>query len=343
MANPKNILLRMPNWIGDAVMAAPVIEDLKVFFPQAKLTALCQGGIGQLFTRDPYLDEIIAFQKPNGWIPHLRISPLIEDLRKGEFDTGLLLTNSFSSAWWFFRGQVKNRIGFSGQGRSFLLNHAVSFPSTREKEHLVSTYKHLLAPLGVPLSSTLPKLYVTVEEKRETINLLRRQGVPEEAILVGINPGAAFGSAKCWLPERFHEVAKELLKDPKVWILIFGDAKGRKLTESISAGLGDRVLNLAGKTSLRELMAHVSLLKALLTNDSGPMHVASALKVPLVALFGSTSDVKTGPFGNAVVINKHVECSPCYRRVCPIDFRCMTRIEVEEVAKALKKKIYETS
>ena len=342
MANPKNIIVRMPNWIGDAVMGTPILKDLRKALPQAKITALCQGVIGQLLSADPHIDEILSFQKPSGWIHHLRVFPLIEDLRKGEYDTGILLTNSLSSAWWFFRGAVRNRIGFTGRGRGFLLNHALPFPDDVEKIHLVTTYKHLLTPLGIPLSDTLPKLYVTEEESREARSLLDRQGAPPDSIIIGINPGAAFGSAKCWLPDRFHAVAKRLLKDPRVWIILFGDAKGRELTDQIAGDLGERVLNLAGKTQLRELAAFISLLNVLLTNDSGPMHIASALGVPLVALFGSTSDIKTGPFGNSTVIHKHVECSPCYQRTCPIDFRCMTRIETDEVVDALLKKIDES-
>lgn len=322
----------MPNWIGDAVMAAPILQDLKRAFPEAKVTAMCQGKIGHLFEHDPHVDELLHFEKPSGWIHHLRLFPLLEDLRKGLYDTGILLTNSLSSAWWFFRGHVKNRIGFRGHFRSLLLNVALPLPKDIETRHLVSTYKHLLAPLKIPLSETKPQLYVTDEEKKGA-----RALVPSDAILVGINPGAAYGSAKCWLPERFHEVAKTLLEDPNVWIVFFGDAKGRELVDEISRGLGDRVLNLAGKTSLRELMGFISILNVLLTNDSGPMHIASALNVPVVALFGSTSDVKTGPCGPGEVIHKHVECSPCYKRVCPIDFRCMTGISAAEVVKALKR------
>lgn len=340
MTTPKNIIVRMPNWIGDAVMAAPVLQDLKKHFPEAKLSLLCQGGAGQLFSHDPHVDEIILFKKPSRWIHHLQITPFIENLRKGAYDTGLLLTNSLSSAWWLYRGHVKPLLGFGGRGRNLMLDVALPYPKNMETQHLITTYKSLLKPLGVPLSDTKPKLYLLPQERAAIKESLRNQGVSDDSLLVGINPGAAFGSAKCWLPERFQEVSKELLKDPKVWILLFGDAKGRELTDKIASDLGPRVLNLAGKTNLRELMAYIAELNVLLTNDSGPMHIASALETPLVALFGSTNDTKTGPVNKSLVIHKHVECSPCYKRECPIDFRCMTRIHSDEVVEGLKKYLY---
>ncbi|MCB1114078.1 MAG: lipopolysaccharide heptosyltransferase II [Chlamydiia bacterium] len=337
MDNPKNIIVRMPNWIGDAVMAMPVLADLRHQFPKAKISALCQGGAGELLKHDPRVDEVISFKKPSGFIAHIKRSPLIENLKKGNYDTGLLLTNSFSSAWMFFRGGVSNRIGFSKNLRSWLLNAPIPFPKNMETTHLTQTYKKLLSPLGIKPSGTKPDLIVSASEKAEAKKFLEHLGVPDDAILVGVNPGAAYGSAKCWLPDRFHDTAKELLKDPKVWILFFGDQKGRPLTEEVSQDLGDRVINLAGKTTLRELVVYISCLNVLLSNDSGPMHIASALSVPVVALFGSTNDTKTGPINRSIVIHKHVECSPCYKRECPIDFRCMTKIHTDEVVQAIRR------
>ena len=326
----------MPNWIGDAVMAMPVLTELKNHFPEAKITALCQGVIGDLIKHDSRVHEIITFKKPSGFIAHLKRSPLIENLQKGHYDAGLLLTNSFSSAWMFYRGHVKNRIGFSGNLREWLLNFSIPFPKNMESTHLTLTYQKLLEPLGLRPSDTKPSLYVSDSEKKEALEFLHNLNVPKNAKLIGINPGAAFGSAKCWLPERFHDTAKSLLNDPKTWIILFGDQKGRPLTEEIAKGLGERVINLAGKTTVRELIVYISLLDVMLSNDSGPMHIASSLNVPVLALFGSTNDTKTGPLNRSLVIHKHVECSPCYKRKCPIDFRCMTRIHTDEVVEGIR-------
>lgn len=335
--NPQNIIVRMPNWLGDAVMGTPVLADLRTHYPNASITAMCQGSIAQLFTHDQNVDEVYAFKKPNGWIPHIQHGEIVEALQHGKYDLGILLTNSFSSAWWFWRGHVQNRIGYACNLRSMLLTKAVPFPKNKESQHLVTTYKMLLEPLGMVVSDTDPYLVVSAEEQQAALELLKKCGIQKgKNTVVGINPGAAFGTAKCWLPDRFHSVTEKLLQDPNVYILYFGDPSGAPVVNDICKDLPERVINLAGKTSLRELIALIKECDVFLTNDSGPMHIAAALKVPLLALFGSTSDVKTGPYKNGKVIHKRVECSPCYKRVCPIDFRCMKRIEVDEVYRELR-------
>ncbi len=336
---PKNIIVRMPNWVGDLVMATPILEDLRHQWPQAKITAMCKSNLAVLLEHDPNVNEIFSFRKPSGWIHHIHSSDIIDPLRLGKFDLGILLTNSFSSAWWFWRGSVKNRIGYGGNLRTLLLNKSVTFPKNKEQQHLVITYKMMLGPLGIPVSSTPPRLYVTPEESAAAKDLLATYGVKPETIVVGINPGAAYGSAKCWLPDRFREITHKLMENPNIYILYFGDNTGAPLVQEICKGMPERVINLAGRTTLRELMALIKNCSLILTNDSGPMHIASALNVPLLALFGSTSEVKTGPYNGGLVIHKHVECSPCYLKTCPIDFRCMTRIEVSEVYKDLEKLI----
>lgn len=335
---PENIIVRMPNWIGDAVMATPILADLKNQWKQAKLTVMCQNPIGNVLQNNPYIDEIFNFKRPSGWIHRLHRSDLVEFLQEGKYDLGVLLTNSFSSAWWFMRGHVKNRLGYRGRFRSFLLDYPVEIPKNIETQHLVLTYKALLRPLGIPVSDTPPQVYVSEVEKAQAIEFLKLLGInPHKHIIVGINPGAAYGSAKCWPPERFESVTRKLLQNPDVRVLYFGDSNSAALISEICKDLPKNVFNLAGRTSLRELIALIQCCQILLTNDSGPMHIAAAMGVPLLALFGSTNEVKTGPYPKGQVIHKHVECSPCYKRVCPIDFRCMKRIGVDEVYEKLKK------
>lgn len=334
---PANIVIRMPNWLGDLVMATPVLSDVRRFFPKARITAMAQSNVGQLLTQEPHVDEIFLFERPNGWIHRHHPLEIINDLQKGHYDLGILLTNSFSSAWWFWRGQVQNRLGYAKHGRSLLLNQALPYPADAEQTHQVTIYKQLLKPLGIPLSDTAPRLYVSHVEQVAAQELLALYGVDlKHHLLVGINPGAAYGSAKCWPKERFHEVCERLLQNPEVYVVFFGDMVGASLVHDICRDLPERVIDLAGKTSIRELMALIQCCDILLTNDSGPMHMASALGTKLLALFGSTSDTKTGPYRGGAVIHKHVECSPCYNRVCPIDFRCMTRISVDEVYQQLE-------
>lgn len=338
---PTNILVRMPNWIGDLVMATPVLKDLKDHFKGAKLTAMCLAGQGALIDHHPYVDEVFQFHRTSGWIHRPEHHDIFEPLQRGNYDLGLLLTNSFSSAWWLWRGRVKNRIGYSMHGRWLLLNHPVCLPIDYEKVHQVTLYKRLLVPLGIPVSDSKPELFVSDESFNAARALLRKYGVDRDSTLLGINPGAAYGTAKCWPPERFREVILQLLKQPENRIVCFGDHGSASVVNEICRDLPKRVINLAGKTSLSELVALIKCCDVLLSNDSGPMHIATAVGTPPLALFGSTSDTKTSPYGMGKVIHKHVECSPCYRRVCPIDFRCMKRIEVEEVYRELQTLVQE--
>jgi heptosyltransferase-2 len=338
---PQNIIVKMPNWLGDAVMATPILQDLKGAFPDSKVTALCQQNVAPLLQKDPYLDEVISYVKPNGWIHRAEHHDVIDALQKGSYDAGLLLTNSFSSAWWFWRGKVQNRVGFAKLSRSWLLNAAIPFPKNIERAHLVNVYKELLAPFGIPVSKLKPKLYLGDDDLAFRKDFFQINKIESDAIVVGINPGASYGSAKCWPPERFREVAKSLLVNPNVVVMFFGDARGADLVKEICHDMPGRVINLAGKTTIRELMALIAGCSVFLTNDSGPMHIASAFNVPLLALFGSTNATKTGPFNGGRVLDKKVECSPCYKRECPIDFRCMKKITAEEVYQQLSEIISE--
>lgn len=336
MLEPQNIIVRMPNWIGDLVMATPILADLRKAYPHARITAMCRSPICELLKEDPHIDELFCFSKGSSFGRRTEKRSIIEKLRKGKYDLGVLLTHSFSSAWWFWIGNVKNRLGYEGNGRKFLLTHSLPLPENIQSQHLVRTYKRLLQTLDMPISDTPPKLYLSEKEKKDARTLLTQRGVPEDVPVVGINPGATYGSAKCWLPDRFKEVTNKLLQDKDIHIVYFGDQATTELVKAICAGFhSSRVINLAGQTSLRELTALIAQCDVLLTNDSGPMHIADAIGTPLVALFGSTSEIVTGPYRTGKVIHKHAECSPCYQRTCPIDFRCMKRIESDEVYEAL--------
>lgn len=330
--SPKNIIVRMPNWVGDLTMATPILADLCRHWPEAKLTAMCQLNVAPLLKYDPHIDELFAFQKPSGWIPHKSTWDLINNLRKGKYDLGVLLTNSFSSAWWYWIGNVKNRVGFSGNARSLLLDKAVPFPKKRKEQHLVVTYKELLTPIGIPVSTTEPTLYTSQEERSGAKDLFARCGIdPVKDVIIGINPGAAFGTAKCWIPERFRALALRLIERRNTRVIFFGDFASAPLVNEICKDLPEKVVNLASKTTLRELLACIQQCTLFVSNDSGPMHIAAALKTPVLGLFGSTDDTISRPYGIGRVINKRVDCSPCHKKICPIDFRCMTRITVDEV------------
>ncbi len=330
--DPQNILVKMPNWIGDLVMATPVLIDLRKRFPKASITAMCRTPICELLKEEASIDELFCYTKPeNDFLRRQLKRNIIDKIVAGKYDLGILLTHSFSSAWWFWQGKVKRRIGFAADLRSFLLTDALSFPE--KKEHLVITYKRLLEPLGILISETKPRLRLTEKEIAESREILYQRGYRKGKRLIGINPGAAYGSAKCWPPERFRALALRLLLEKDTYVVFFGDVSTAKLVKEISRGLPEWAIDVAGVTSLRQLACLIGDCDLLITNDSGPMHIGAALGTPMIALFGSTDDQVTGPYGQeAAVINTKVKCSPCMKRVCPIDFRCMNLIGVEEVA-----------
>jgi heptosyltransferase-2 len=331
-----NIIVRMPNWIGDVVMATPVLKDLRTFFPKACITAMAQKNVCELLQSENNIDELFCFSKPkNSFLRREESSAIIEKIRQGNFDVGILLTNSFSSAWWFWQAGVKRRIGYRGHFRRWLLTDSIKPSST--SQHQVIEYKKILAPLGIGVSTTKPFLKMDTREIQEAKELLHQIGM-KQTKLIGINPGAAYGSAKCWPKENFRQLAEKILEDTDATIVFFGDSKNANLVREICRGLPSRVIDLSGATSVRQLMSLISLCNLVVTNDSGPMHIASALKVKVLALFGSTDSALTGPYNDEdEVICKKVPCSPCFKRVCPIDFPCMKLISVDEVLKSVKK------
>lgn len=328
------IVIRMPNWLGDLVMALAAVEDLKKTYPKAHLCIVCLSSHADFIKRCLAISDVIEIKR-RGFLQILQTSL---EIRKSKFTHGVLFTNSFSSALIFFLGRVKQRFGYSKDLRSFLLTSRCCFPKDRSKEHHVVFYKKLLTLLGVPLSSQGPKITKNCLEINFGKTLIKERGVKEGDILVGINPGAAFGSAKCWIPSRFQEVTTFLLSyNPKIKVLFFGDTKTKPLVDEICKPFSNRVINLSAKTSLIELCSLISLCDLFLTNDSGPMHIADALGVDLLAIFGSTNPFETGPFHKKNLLVGKAECAPCFKRVCPIDFRCMKSITANDVTSNIKK------
>jgi len=220
MTQVQNILVRMPNWIGDLIMATPILTDLREAFPKASITAMCRRPLCALLEKDDAIDELFCFAKPsNDFVRRQELRDIIAKIEAGKYDLGILLTNSFSSAWWFWQGKVKRRIGYSAHFRRLLLTDPLRFP--REKEHAVDSYKRLLIPLGVPPSKSAPRLYVGKKEIEESKQLLYQRGFVSGKKLIGINPGASYGSAKCWPPERFRALALKLLERSDAHIVFF--------------------------------------------------------------------------------------------------------------------------
>lgn len=337
----KRLLVRGPNWIGDAVMSEPALGAVRRLFPQAEVTLLVKPAIAELLAGHPAVDRLFVYEdrgKHAGlggkWI-------LADELRRRRFDLAILFQNAFEAALLSFMAGIPRRYGYATDGRGWLLSDPVEKGSRTAQRHQVSYYLDLLRPLGVPPVPAEPRLFLTEQEERAMDDRLAGWGIHAGDVLIGLNPGSTYGGAKRWLPERFAEAINRVARDVgppggRVRVAIVG-AKGEEdLGRAIADRLAVPALVLSGQTTIRELMAVVKRCRLFLTNDTGPMHVAAAFGVPVVAIFGPTDHRTTSPVGpDHAILREPVECAPCLLRECPIDHRCMTRVTVERVSEAV--------
>ena len=321
-----NILIRATNWIGDAVMSLPALRAVRARFPEAQISVLAKPWVAALYEGERAITRVIPFE--TRW-------QAIRELRAGDFDLGILLPNSFDSAAVLRLGGVRRIVGYARDGRGLLLTNAIALPRPNElPRHERFYYLELLR--RAELIELLPEV---PDIRFDDIDEKRRRGRAAFAAagiclpVVGVSPGAAYGGAKRWLPERFAEAAVRLAADIGGSVAVFGSAAEKALCASVAGKAGAR--SFAGETSLRTFIDMAAACSIFLTNDSGAMHIAAAAGVPSVTVFGPTDENATGPLGEAAVRLRHpVECAPCLRRECPIDHRCMTRVTVEDVVLA---------
>ncbi len=338
---PRNILVRAPNWIGDAVMCEPAVRGLRALFPQAELTMLAKPAIAELFTVHPGLNCVLVYDDKG---THAGLSgkwSLAGTLRRRRFDLAVLFQNAFEAAFLTWLAGIPRRYGYATDGRGLFLTEPIAVPNGPVPVHQVEYYWNLLKPLGMAGGAAPPTLSVSADEDRMVDVRLASAGIDPSGFIVGINPGSTYGSAKRWLPDRFAEVAKRLMRrlgEPKgapVAVVILGAKGEESLGKDIAAQLGGRSAVLSGATTIRELIAVVKRCRLLITNDTGPMHIAAACGVPVVAVFGPTDWRTTAPYGQErSIVREAVDCAPCLLRECPIDHRCMTRISVDRVYEA---------
>ena len=329
----KKILIRAPNWIGDAVLAIPALTRIRDHFKESEISILGPDSILQLLKENKIADRWIPLKPSYQGLGGKR--RLIYDLKKMGFDLAILLQNAFEAAFITFLSSIPYRVGYKRDGRGFLLTHSVSPLPKSKKIHQLQYYLELLEPLvGVSSYWEKPFLQVTQQEKERGRHLLEKEGILENKSIIGMNVGAAYGSAKRWVPERFAQLGDRLIKETRSQIVFFGSSNEVSLVKTIQGKMAEPSFSLTGKTGIRELMGGISHCSLFITNDSGPMHIASALDIPVISIFGPTDDKTTSPVGNqTTIIKKEVECSPCLLRECPIDHRCMTSISVDEVFK----------
>lgn len=335
-AKVKNILIRVPNWVGDAVMALPALSAIREGFQGSQITLLGPASVLEIYQGNPLADHFIEMPKKKGLAGILMKWELAGKLGIEKFDLAILFQNAFEAALIARLAPIPVRVGYGTDGRSFLLTHAVKLPD--EKDHQARYYLELAGTIpGVSSQRKEAPLFVTPSENRQAALALGNHGIKSGDLLIGINAGAAYGTAKRWSPERFASIGARLIREKKAKLILFGGAGERKLADWISKEIGDGVLNLAGTTSMRELMAFLSQCVLFITNDSGPMHLANALKVPLVAIFGPTDWVNTSPSGGKfILVRKGVACAPCLLRDCPVDHSCMNKVTEDMVYTAVE-------
>lgn len=344
--SPARIVVRAPNWIGDAVMCEPALRGLRALFPKAEITLLAKPAIAELFIAYPGIDRRLVY---NDRGIHAGLSgkwALAGLLRRHQFDLAVLFQNAFEAALIAWLAGIRRRYGYVTDGRAFLLTDPVARPDRATLVHQVHYYWDLLKPLGLTGAPPVPALAVSVDEVNAMNDRLAEAGVGREDLLVGINPGSTYGGAKRWLPERYAEAALRVCRRIEqqqgrpVSVVILGAKGEEELGYSVAERLTVRSTVLSGRTNIRELMAVTKRCTILLTNDTGPMHMAAAFAVPVVAVFGPTDWKTTAPYRQeASIVRQPVDCAPCLLRECPIDHRCMTGVTVDMVYDAAAKQL----
>ena len=333
----KNILIRGTNWIGDAVMTLPAVRAIRNTFPGAQISVLAKPWVAEIFNLCPDVDEVIVFQSPgshSGIAGKLRLA---RELKARRFDAAILLQNAIEAAIITWLAGIPVRAGYNSDGRGLLLTHSVRRTEAVKRVHQIQYYLEMVKSLGCRSTEADVHLHPGNEYENLSEKILSEHGIGREGFIVGLAPGAAYGPAKRWLPERFAAVGDRLIEDLSAQVVLFGSNEDRKSADLVQQHANHRFINLAGKTNLKEAIAAISKCSLFISNDSGLMHIAGALNIPTVAIFGSTNPVTTSPVGDrSVVIYKGASCSPCLKETCPTDFRCMEMISVEEVCETAR-------
>jgi heptosyltransferase-2 len=316
------LLIRAPNWIGDAALSLPAVRDVRRNFPEARIEVLARGWVKELYAAVP---EVDAVREAAG---------LRETARSlaGAFDAAILLTNSFRTALEVYAAGIPQRWGYASDGRGPLLTRRARVPRSVRGKSEVYYYRAMLAGIGLATSNAPDTSLVPLPDWSERGRALLGD---DGARWVGLNPGASFGPAKRWIPERYAAVGELLARRTGARVAVLGAAAERPLAQKLAQGMSSKPRVLCGETSLGDLVGVLGRLALLVTNDSGPMHLAAAQGVPLVALFGPTDWRETAPLGERLrLLREPVFCAPCKLRECPIDHRCMRKLTVERVAQA---------
>ena len=328
----QKILIRGTNWIGDAIMTLPAVSSVRAAYPGAHLAILAKRPVTEIYRLFSAANEIIPYDAK--FDTPLGVFRLANALRKRKFDAAVLLQNAIEAAIMSTAAGIRIRAGYNADGRGFLLTHPVRRTEEIFKVHQIDYYLEMVKSLGcAPVDHAMHlETFISPAAAQEVAD---KYLPDEDRGFIGLAPGAAYGPAKRWLPERFAAVADRLGADLNAQAILFGSRADRETTDEVQKHANRAMVNLAGTSSLRETIHLISRCRVFVSNDSGLMHVAGALNIPTVAIFGSTNPVTTSPPGErTMLVRKPVECSPCLKKICPTDFRCMTSITADDVYEA---------
>jgi heptosyltransferase-2 len=346
----QTVLVIGPNWVGDAVMATPVLANLRRGLPKAKIDLLVPAYVAPLFEDHPHVDRVLIDRARTTWRSALTQA---QSQRQTRYDVALLLPNSFRAALWAWLIGAQKRVGYATDGRRWLLtqplpaasvqphrhrNRGANMERTREGPHQVDAYLRLVEALQIPIVERLPVLVPSSQAEREAEQLWTGHGLERQERVIGLCPGAAFGPAKRWWPERFATLADRLVAEAGLTVVLFGGRDEIGLIEQVRGCMRQRAVSLAGQDTLASFAALAARCAVLVANDSGALHIASAVGTPVVALFGPTDPRRTAPSApHAFVVQREVPCSPCFRTHCPYaDHPCMRLITVDDVLLAVR-------
>jgi heptosyltransferase II len=325
------ILIRATNWIGDAIMALPSLRAVRERFPDAKIAILARPYVVDIYRGQKVCDELFAYDPKGAHAGLGGRERLARELRAQNFDVALLLQNAFDAAWLAWRAGIPQRIGYARDGRSLLLTKRIAVPKPGEiPPHEQFYYLELLRRAGwinsLPQESCA-KLSVSQEQARRAEENLLSASARQDRPRIAIGAGASYGSAKCWPPDRFADFVNRFRQHTDADVILFGTAAEQQVSDAIAAGIKGPSISLVGKTTTADLPALLSRCQLFVGNDSGAMHVAAAVGLNVVGIFGPTDPEGTSPMTpRCTVVQQKPYCSPCFLRRCPIDHRCMTAI-----------------
>jgi len=331
----KRVVVRGTNWVGDSVMTVPALRALRRLLPDAKITLAIRPSAKGIFSEVDFIDEVLVYDRRNAF----SVVSQIREWRRRQFDLAVLFQNAFEAALIPFFAGVPIRLGYSTESRQAMLTHPLPVPDWRSSKHEVFYYLYLITALEQLLSGTStvceadPDISLAISDwrKHDAAELLRSYGIDEARSIVALCPGSINSRAKRWPAESYAALADRLLEQQKQ-VLLIGSRDEIDVTNEVTSRMRHQPVVLTGKTSLDQITAVLAMVDLVVTNDTGPAHIAAALGCPTIVIFGPTNPLTTRPFSFKAEILRHPpDCAPCMLRDCPIDHRCMTAITVDEV------------